>query len=555
MAGTGIMWLLLITACAKTITPSLSPTIRLIPTPTQSITPEAIDELPWWNERVFYEVFVRSFYDSDGDGNGDLQGLIDKLDYLNDGNPATTTDLGITGIWLMPVAESPSYHGYDVADYRTVEQDYGSNDDFKQLIAEAHRRDIVVIVDLVLNHTSSQHPWFIDAQTPSSEHDDWYIWRNENPGIAGPGGRVIWHQSGDRYYYGYFWSEMPDLNYENPEVTAAVYDITRFWLEDMGIDGFRLDAIKHLIEEGQTLENTPKTHDWLEGFYAHVKSTKPDALLVGEVWDSSHAVAPYISNQLDIAFSFDLASDFISSVQGGDAGLLGYDQQQVLDLFPAGQYAAFLTNHDQDRAMSELNGSIDAAKVAATLLLTNPGVPFIYYGEEIGMTGRKPDENLRTPMQWDATPNTAGFTMGTPWYILQPNYQQDNVAVQTSDPGSLLAHYRTLIRLRHAHPALSNGSTLLVKSDHKAVYSLMRYTEDETLLILTNISDQAANNCRLTLSAGALTSTPSTALLLGDGQPTAPTINASGGFDSYIPLPELPPYSSFIIQFGPQEAP
>lgn len=507
--------------------------------------------MPWWNERVFYEVFVRSFYDHGGDGNGDLQGLIDKLDYLNDGDPATTTDLGITGIWLMPVAESPSYHGYDVVDYRVIEQDYGTNDDFRQLISEAHRRGIAVIVDLVLNHTSSQHPWFIDAQTPGSEHDNWYIWRNENPGFAGPGGRIVWHQKGDRYYYGYFWSEMPDLNFENTDVTAAAYDIARFWLEDMNVDGFRLDAVRHLIEEDQTLANTPGTHAWLEGFNPYVKSVDPETLLVGEVWDSSLAVAPYIGDELDVAFSFDLASDFVNSVRGGNASTLVYDQQQVLDRFPAGQYAAFLTNHDQNRVMSELGGNVSAAGVAATLLLTNPGVPFIYYGEEIGMTGGKPDENIRTPMQWDGTPHTAGVTTGTPWYSLQPNYEQDNVAAQTVEPGSLLSHYRTLIRLRQAHPALSIGSTLLVKSDNPAVYGFLRYTANEVLLVLANVSDRAVSGYHLTLSDGPLTGLFGAAMLFGEGQPAVPATNQSGGFDSYTPLIDLPPHSSFIIQIGP----
>ncbi|MBN1428798.1 MAG: DUF3459 domain-containing protein [Anaerolineae bacterium] len=536
--------LLLATGCAE-VTGS-GPALTLPPSPA---------EPPWWNERVFYQVFARSFYDSSGDGNGDLQGLIDKLDYLNDGDPSTTSDLGITGIWLMPVTESPSYHGYDVVDYRQIAHDYGSNDDFKQLIAEAHRRGIAVIVDLVINHTSSLHPWFIDAQTPGSEYEEWYIWRNEKPAFYGPGGRTVWHESGNRYYYGYFWSEMPDINLENPKVTEAVHEIARFWLEEMGVDGFRLDAVKYLIEAGQEIENTAETHAWLERFHPHVKSIHSDALLIGEVWDSSHAIAPYIGTRLDLAFSFDLASDFITSVRRGNADLLRYDQQQALDLFPAGQYAAFLTNHDQNRVMSELNGSINAAKVAATLLLTNPGVPFIYYGEEIGMTGYKPDENIRTPMQWDGTPDTAGFTTGTPWYALQPDYRQVHIAAQTADPGSLLSHYRALIRLRQAHPALSVGGTLLVESNHKAVYGLMRFTPEETVLVLANVSAQAVTGYHLTLSEGPPSRTPEAVMLFGEGQPTAPIIHRSGGFDAYTPLPELPPYSSFVIHIKPRETP
>ncbi len=205
---------------------------------------------------MFYEVFVRSFADSDGDGIGDLRGLTDRLDYLNDGDPSTNDDLGVTGLWLMPIAGSPSYHGYDVTDYEAVEPDYGTAEDFRAFMAAAHERGIAVIVDLVLNHTSIDHPWFQDARTPGSEHDDWYVWSTTGVPFAGPGGRRIWHKDGDRWYYGFFWEGMPDLNVANPEVEAALDDVARFWLEDMGVDGFRLDAARHLIEDGDKTENS-----------------------------------------------------------------------------------------------------------------------------------------------------------------------------------------------------------------------------------------------------------------------------------------------------------
>ncbi|MBN1965655.1 MAG: alpha-amylase, partial [Anaerolineae bacterium] len=179
--------------------------------------PEVAEALPWWNDRVFYEVFVRSFYDSDGDGIGDLRGLIERLDYLNDGDPATTDDLGITGIWLMPIAQSPSYHGYDVTDYYTIEEDYGTNADFLELMGAAHARGIVVIVDLVMNHTSSEHPWFVASAAGDPAYTDWYLWRDDNPGYVSPWGSPTWHLADNgRYYFGLFWSGMPDLNYMNP---------------------------------------------------------------------------------------------------------------------------------------------------------------------------------------------------------------------------------------------------------------------------------------------------------------------------------------------------
>jgi 1,4-alpha-glucan branching enzyme len=202
----------------------------------------------WWNDAVFYEVFVRSFYDANGDGNGDINGLIQKLDYLNDGNPATTTDLGVTALWLMPIMQSPSYHGYDVTDYRTVEQDYGSNNDFKALVAAAHARGIKVIIDFVMNHTSEQHPWFTEsAASTTSNYRNWYRWSATNPGGTGPWGQTVWYNRNSAWYYALFWSGMPDLNYTTPAVKTELFDVARFWMQDMNVDGFRLDAVKYIL--------------------------------------------------------------------------------------------------------------------------------------------------------------------------------------------------------------------------------------------------------------------------------------------------------------------
>ena len=356
-------------------------------------------ELPWWNDHIFYEVFVRSFKDSDGDGIGDLQGLISMLDYLNDGDPQTDTDLGVTGLWLMPVAQSPSYHGYDVTDYLTIEEDYGTNEDFKRLMAEAHKRGMVVIVDLVMNHTSSEHPWFIESQNPSSPYRTWYIWDDSPLQYPSPWGTQVWHPLGDSYYYGLFWSGMPDLNYNNGEVTLAMREVIQYLLQEMGVDGFRLDAVRHLIENGPVQQNTPATHAWLEDFYRYVHTLSPDALTVGEVWDTTDAVVEYVGDEVDIAFEFDLAQAILTSIKDGDNQELITVQDRILESYGQGQYAAFLTNHDQNRVINQLQRNRERARIAATLLLTNPGVPFIYYGEEIGMRGIKPDEDIRRPMQ------------------------------------------------------------------------------------------------------------------------------------------------------------
>jgi alpha-amylase len=518
--------------------------------PATSDQPLATSPHPWWNDAIFYEVFVRSFYDSDGDGVGDISGLIERLDYLNDGDPTTTGDLGVTGLWLMPVMESPSYHGYDVVDYFQVDREYGSNDDFQRLIEEAHARGMRVIVDLVLNHTGRDHPWFQESVDPDSERRDWYVWSEENPGYPGPWGQRVWHSApAGGYYYGVFWEGMPDLNLANPEVEAAAQEAARFWLEDMGADGFRLDAIKHLIEDGRVQENTPATHEWLREFYTFYKDIDPEAFAVGEAWTSTQQVLDYTGDEVDIAFQFDLAADIVNSSEVGIGSLFADEMAAIVEAYPPGQYATFITNHDQNRVMSQLGGDEAAAKVAASLLLTSPGVPFIYYGEEIGMMGVKPDEDIRLPMQWSAGEG-AGFTEGAPWRPPYEDYPERNVAAQGDDPDSLLNHYRTLIRLRNDHEALRTGDWLGVDTHPGRLLALLRHTEDETLLVIVNPSKNEVADYALVLTEGPLAEPVEATLLFGEGSVVAPTVNAAGGFTEYTPLSALPPQSSFIIQLS-----
>ena len=526
--------------CACQPVPASSPTAASSPSSPVSPLPPA----PWWNDAVFYEIFVRSFYDSDGNGVGDLPGLIDKLNYLNDGNPATTADLGVTGLWLMPVAQSPSYHGYDVADYTRVDDEYGTNADFKQLIAEAHRRGMRVIVDLVLNHTSREHPWFQESRRPNSPKRDWYLWAGQP---LTPNG---WRADDSGYYYGYFSPDMPDLNYRNPAVTAAMRDTARFWLVDMGADGFRLDAVKYLLEDGQVIENTPATHAWLRDFRPFYQGLKPDALTVGEIWSTTDVVKTYVGDQLDLAFEFDLAEATLQSAVSGRKVNVERAQQRVIAAYPAGQFATFLANHDQNRARSRLLND-EQAKVAATLQLTFPGVPFIYYGEEIGLQGVKPDEHIRRPLPWTSA---GGFTTGQPWEDYFEDYPQRNITTQDKDPVSLLNHYRALIRLRQAHPALCAGDWLPIKTDHDSVYAFLRVHDDDLVLALVNLARQPVNTYQLTLPAGPLTATLQPALVLGQKSALKPpVVNAVGGFDAYQPVEILPPYSSFLIGLMPEK--
>ncbi|MGZ9159902.1 MAG: alpha-amylase family glycosyl hydrolase [Candidatus Limnocylindrales bacterium] len=512
----------------------------------------------WWRDRVFYEVFVRSFADSDGDGIGDLQGLTDRLDYLNDGDPATTTDLGVTGLWLMPIAEAASYHGYDVVDYRAIEHDYGTTDEFRALVAEAHRRGIAVIVDLVLNHTSREHPWFQDSRQPGSAHADWYRWSDTDPGYGGPDGQPVWHPDGERFYYAQFWEGMPDLDLANPRVTAELDGVARYWLDDLDVDGFRLDAIKHLVEDGEQQEDTRATHAWLEGFNARVHSAKPDALLVGEVYDLTLVSSSYVPAAVDLAFDFELAGKMLLGARIGEAASLASAQRDVLERYRDRRYAAFLTNHDQARVMTELNDP-GTARAAATALLTNPGVPFVYYGEEIGLTGGKPDERIRAPMPWDGSGPGAGFTTGVPWEPFEPGRETHNVAAATADPHSLLAHYRALIAARTAHPALSAGTFVPLESSAPTVYAFLATRGSDQVVVIVNLgSVEVAGFALSASSAGACSAWPATdaTVVYADGLPatatvTPPAVDARGTFDAWRPVPAIPAHATLVISLSP----
>jgi len=481
--------LLAATGCQPTRVARPEAALALAPAP-----PAAPDA--WWRDRVFYEIFVRSFSDSTtgplaNDGVGDFQGLIERLDYLNDGDPATRSDLGVTGIWLMPISPSPSYHGYDVTDYYDIHPQYGTRDDFRRFLAECHKRGIRVIVDLVLNHSSSRHPKFERALRGDPAFRDWYIFvaPDEVPQVRGPWEQQVWHEANGQHYYGIFWSGMPDLNYRNPAVTAEAYRIAEFWLREMGADGFRLDAIRHLIEDGDVMSDTPETVAWLQAFQSHVKHTRPDALTVGEVWTSTEVVSDYVrADALDLAFEFDLATAILDAAKSGTREKLAYAIDNVAASYPDGRYATMITNHDQDRVASELNEDAARLQLAASMLLTLPGVPFIYYGEEIGQVGAKPDEMIRNPMPWSDGMH-GGFTgAAQPWEPLQPGHERRNVAVQDADPDSLLNHYRRLVRLRQSEPALARGDARSLETGRPDVIAWERTDGNRRLTVIANLS-------------------------------------------------------------------
>jgi glycosidase len=476
---------------------------------------------------------VRSFYDSDNDGIGDFNGITEKLDYLQ--------ELGITAIWLMPIHPSPSYHGYDVINYYAVNLEYGTLDDFKRLLEEAYKRDIRIIIDLVINHTSSLHPFFVAANSnPNSLYHDWYVWADE---IQGTG----WHQGNHGFYYGLFWDGMPDLNYNNPQVTKFAHRISDYWLSEIGVDGFRVDAAKHLIEQDGQIENTSATHDWYQEYYVTYKSNHPDAYTVGEVFGAGALIATTYENQFDHIFNFELASGIVNSVNGESNTGINSALTFTLENIDNGDYATFLTNHDQNRVMSVLNGNEEKAKLAAFMLLTLPGTPYLYYGEEIGMQGKKPDEDIRLPMHWSDEEN-AGFSGSKPWRGPDPNFPQVNVALQENNPDSLLFHYRELIRLRKAYSALRTGQTILLGTGNSGVYAILRSEGDEHLLILANLTKSPIEDYALTLTDEVFQDgTMTLETLFGNDQGTPLTIK-NNLFNNYKPLGKLSPCQAYVFQ-------
>ncbi len=524
--------------------PAVSPNpASALPSFTPGPTTASPGQPPWWRQAVFYEIFVRSFYDTNGDGIGDFDGITQKLDYLH--------SLGVTALWLMPIQTSPSYHGYDVINYYNLNPQYGTFADFQEMLQRAHELGMHVIIDLVLNHTSRENPWFVSAnRDPGSPYRNWYIWSDTQPGYTGPLG-TAWHPGLHGYYYGVFGADMPDLNYTNPEVTREMENVVHFWLKDVGVDGFRLDAVKYLIEEGQKQEDTPSTHAWLKQFFSVYKADDPQAFTVGEVSGAGALQGKsYTYDQMDEIFNFELAGGFVAAAQRGSTSGISGPMIFVLNDMPDGQFATFLTNHDQNRVMSVLGGSVEKAKVAAALMLTFPGTPFIYYGEEIGMQGEKPDQNIRLPMQWTGGPN-AGFTSGTPWRAPREDFPTVNVEQEESSPDSLLAFYRQLIALRGDHPALQQGSLAKITTGNAGVYCILRSSPDENILVLINLSRSPVQNYALNLVSGGL---PDGAYRLSAllGMESAADLEfRQGGFQGMKPLPRLEAYSIHIFLLTP----
>jgi glycosidase len=452
------------------------------------VTPVILDSglaLDWADSAAFVEIYVRGYMDSDGDGVGDLQGLVSKLDYLQ--------GLGIKGIWLMPVFESADNdHGYAVQDYRAIESDYGTMADFESLLAAAHARGIAIIVDYVMNHAASTNPLFLDATTgAANDKYDWFVWEDVEPQGWNTFAGDPWRNNGNGWYYGVFSALMPDFNLENPEVVAYHLDNLRFWL-NKGVDGFRFDAVGVLFENGANdWNNQPENHVLLNEAQA-VITGYGKRFMVCEAPDDPPAYAAATS--CGRAFAFQVPGAIFSSVRNGsiDGGVLS-----ALNAADGERLAWILSNHDSfagDRPWNQLNGDVEAYKLAAEIYLLASRNPFAYYGEEIGMANASTlsgDHALRTPMSWTSNTVTAGFTTGTPFRDLSANVATNNVMDEEAVADSLLEHYRDIYQLRDAYPVLGSGTTAVLSDAGEPALVFRRDGTEEKAVIAINVSNSA----------------------------------------------------------------
>ncbi|MFC7319441.1 glycoside hydrolase family 13 protein [Halobacillus campisalis] len=509
-------------------------------------------EKVWWKEAVGYQVYPRSFQDSDGDGIGDLQGMIERLDYLK--------DLGIDFIWICPMYKSPKDdNGYDISDYQDILEEFGTMEDFDQLLKEVHKRDMKLIIDLVLNHTSDEHPWFIESRSSKDNPKrDWYIWRDGKNGKEPNNWESIFEGSAwqydkktEQYYLHLFSKKQPDLNWENEEVRQVLYDTVNWWL-DKGIDGFRIDAISH-IKKRAGLPDLPNPNDkpYVTSFQMHMNQEgiheflqefkdetygKYDALTIGEANGvSAEEADQWVGDQgkMDMVFQFEHLDlwDQDAEQQLDVVGLKKALTRWQKALEGDGWNALFVENHDKARVVSTWGDDEDywyeSATSLATMYFLMQGTPFIYQGQEIGMTnielpsiedyddvaaknlyttkkaeGLSHDEimsilwttsrdNSRTPMQWSDEAQ-AGFTTGQPWMKINPNYKQVNVARQQKENDSILAHYKRLIQLKKDYELFTYGPYDLLMPEDLQIYAYTRTYEGKTALIITNLTDVEA---------------------------------------------------------------
>lgn len=495
----------------------------------------------WWHNANIYQIWPRSFKDSDGDGHGDFNGIRQQLPYLK--------DLHINAIWLTPIFAAPSYHGYDFTDFYQVESDYGSMADFEKLVQDAAQSGIRIILDLVINHISDQHPWFQRSAKGEAPYRDYFIWRTDLPkdgwGPAWDSSKVdpkaVWHYDKTRnaYYYGAFGPSQPDLNLTHPAVVAEMKKMASFWL-NKGVAGFRLDAVRYAIEQGpQQQADTADTLAYWQDFTAHVRSVKPDAMLVGEAWADLPIAAKYYSEGkgLDAGFDFEFGYKVLELLQqqgavAAEFGTMSKDaaaqdgstttenlhplqlnyQARLATQVPLQYFSPFITNHDQPRVGWQLQGHKAKAKLAAAMLFASPGPTYIYYGEEIGMTQASDAEHIhrRAPMLWDKS-HQAGFTSAKHSWVeaeqLFPPQQHNrwwapflsvqrtgahSVADQQKDPTSVWSLYKYLLKIKANRPEFAVNASYEAKSlENPYLLQISRTIADNSTIFLLNLSDKS----------------------------------------------------------------
>ena len=497
----------------------------------------------WWQNAVVYQIYPRSFCDSTGRGMGDLKGIIGKLDYLE--------KLGIDAIWLSPVCRSPQDdNGYDISDYRDIDPLFGTLSDMEELIAEGKKHSIRIILDLVLNHSSDEHPWFLEAKkSKDNPYHDYYVWRDGVEGeypndmracFGGPAWE--WVPELGQYYFHQFSVKQPDLNWENPKLRREIYDMILWWM-DKGVGGFRLDVIDQIAKEPdlKITNNGPRLHEFIQEL-SRETFQKGDLITVGEAWGANTENAKLYSNpdgsEFSMVFQFEhIGLDQIPGKEKWDLAPLDFRKlKEVLAkwqkaLYGCGWNSLFWNNHDLPRIVSRWGNDgkyrVESAKMLAALLHGLQGTPYIYQGEELGMTNAgmgdiadyrdiesinmhkerlesaypekdimaslkaKSRDNARTPMQWDDSEN-AGFTTGTPWLKVNPNYKQINAASQVNDPDSVFSFYRRLVALRKEYDVFVDGAFELLYADDPDIFAYTRTTPEETLTVLCNFHDGEA---------------------------------------------------------------
>jgi alpha-glucosidase len=476
----------------------------------------------WYRHAVFYEVYVRSLQDSNGDGIGDLPGLTSRLDDLK--------ALGVDALWLMPIMPTPfKDSGYDVADYENVNPDYGTLADFDALISAAHDRNMRVIIDLVLNHTSDQHAWFAQSRSDKTNPKaDWYVWSDtpSSPdigcGLSSPTfGDSAWtfEPKRNQYYFHRFYAAQPDLNYRNPDVVTATLDAARFWLE-RGTDGFRCDVIGLLYESATACIMIPETVEYIKKLRG-LLDQYPDRAMVAES-NALSSAAPYFGNGHDMfhmAFDFSYGYFWGAKLKGANAGSISDIFTGAQKDYPSGaQDALVIGSHDVPRAYQVAQGLDARAHRAAVIQLTMPGTPFVYYGEELGMrpgTAFVVDsrDSARTPMLWDSTPGW-GFTKGKPWLAFGASPETTNLEVEKPDAASSYAFYREILAFRRGREAFGTGTLQVLESDAPSVLWFSRASSAETYIVGVNLDEESPVTA--TSSGLPLSKTPK--LCLGNGK-------------------------------------